>query len=174
MVHIGVAFDIKDSVQSGKQINLDAELDKQMEKAIELNARVYEKSASYSNVMMLAGYAGIFAIWTFVKTDLSPRATEVVALLLGMSLIIYVTFELYAMFMRAQPLSEVAKQTSAKPTDFFAAMQNIEMRQNRRALHAAIVWRVTFWPAVVLGYASALLLSYNLIAGLLHWSFWPA
>ncbi len=103
-----------ESIGSGTQVDSQAEL----AKIVELNARIYEKAASHNNVMMLAGYAGIFAIWGFVKDFLSKGASLWVAILLGISLVLFVIFELISMYMRSRPALKFAKIPISNAEDY--------------------------------------------------------
>ena len=59
------------------------------------HAQMFDEIARYSNVVLTLGYAGIFAIWTFVKQDISPFWNYVVAYSTGLSLLIFIGWTLY-------------------------------------------------------------------------------
>src|SRR5687767_2281479 len=61
---------------------------------IEILSASYDKAAAYANVIILAGFAGGFAIWSNVQENISTRARITVALLLTISLATFVFFEI--------------------------------------------------------------------------------
>jgi hypothetical protein len=66
---------------------------------IQSQEQSFQKLEAYSKTIAL-GYAGLFAIWGFVKDHLSHRAVLVTAMLAGLSLIVYMGWEVASMFYR--------------------------------------------------------------------------
>ena len=65
-----------------------------LEKSSEVQVHNFDKAANYNNFVLSLGYAGFFAIWTFVK-DQIPDFDEVLsAFLLGLSLFIFIFWTL--------------------------------------------------------------------------------
>jgi hypothetical protein len=96
-VTLGCSFIVPSTSASNGQI----ELKERMDQAVKSTMQIYEKAQAYSNAMMLAGYAGIFALWTFSKGALTTKTTNAVIVLVGLSLILYVSWEIYGMIHRA-------------------------------------------------------------------------
>ncbi len=69
---------------------------------IELNAKLFEKAQAYTNVIILAGYAGAFTVWSSTKQSLSAKANIVIAGLLAFSLLAFVCHEIYGMIQRSR------------------------------------------------------------------------
>jgi hypothetical protein len=59
------------------------------EAIIEIVSRTHDRASAYTNLVMLGGYTGAFAIWNFSREHLTVKATASVALLLGTSLALY-------------------------------------------------------------------------------------
>src|SRR5229473_781460 len=78
---------------------LDDEAKRQIDLAVEIQIRIiagaYEKANAYTNLIILAGYAGLFALWQFTKDNLSRTQVLVSALLTLTSITIFVLFEIY-------------------------------------------------------------------------------
>ncbi len=60
---------------------------------IQSQEQVFQKLEAYSKTIITLGYAGLFAIWAFVKDYLSLRAALTTALLVGFSLMVYIAWE---------------------------------------------------------------------------------
>src|SRR5436190_19873537 len=41
---------------------------------IEIQSKLFDRAAAYSNLIMLGGYAGAFTIWANTKAQLSPKS----------------------------------------------------------------------------------------------------
>jgi hypothetical protein len=142
-------------------------------KVFDYHSRVFDKSSTYNNVVMTAGYAGIFAIWSLTKEYLPIHAAAVIAILTGISLILFVGWTIYGMILRAQPTIDFAKIVDKKPGDFINSLSALETADNNRVLKAAKLWMYIFVPTAVTGFAGALLLMWNMIATLLGCGVWP-
>lgn len=169
---VEIAVDLLGAPENG---GTDAQVDSQAElaKLVELNARIYEKAASHNNVMMLAGYAGIFAIWGFVKDFLSKNSSLWIAILLGISLSLFVLFELISMYMRSRPALKFAKLPISNADEYLAALPAFQSDMNKQVLAAVFVWRLLFYPTVLAGFAAAILLMLNVIWRLADYPSWP-
>jgi hypothetical protein len=55
---------------------------------IQQQDQIFQKLEAYSKTIILLGYAGLFAVWGFVKDHLSHRAIVTTAALVGFSLIV--------------------------------------------------------------------------------------
>jgi hypothetical protein len=160
----------------GEPANTGAQEDSHavMAKTVEFNARIYEKAASHNNVMLLAGYAGIFAIWGFVKDFLSKNASLWIAILIGSSLLLFVVFELIGMYLRARPAFKFAKISKKSPDEYLAALPEFFNDMNKQSLAAVLVWKVLFYPTVVAGFSAAILLMVNVFRRLADYPSWPS
>lgn len=137
-----------------------AELKERMRSVVDLQGRMWEKAQSYSNVIMLAGYAGIFAIWSLVKDKLSPCETGIIAILLGISLILYISFELYSMILRSLYAKGALNVMSTDPTKYFEALAEFEEKVRRSAATLSKVWVWVLPPTIFSGYAAAIYMMY--------------
>jgi len=64
---------------------------------VAIHCKGYEKAVLYTNLIMVGGYAGAFAIWNITSDTLSKSANAWVGLLLVISLSVFVFFEIYKM-----------------------------------------------------------------------------
>ncbi|MGN6535123.1 MAG: hypothetical protein ACTHKQ_05255 [Mesorhizobium sp.] len=135
----------------------------------------YERSAAYTNVIMVAGYAGIFGIWSFTKDQLSATASVAVALMVGISMLFFVSWELAKMMHNSRHVSKMARvlTTAHTPEQFSSAIEKAQSETKTAQLWFARAW----WPILAItilpGLAGGLLLYYQFMALLLGWPTWP-
>jgi hypothetical protein len=122
---------------------------------------------------MLGAYAGLFAIWSFSKDVLTSRTTEWVAILAGISLLIYITWEITGMVSRAIRHHQFNLLVNKSPSEFFKALDDLRGTERSRMIRDAWAWRVILVITVGSGYLAALLLLYNAAAKLIAWPQWP-
>lgn len=90
-------------------------------------------------------------------------------MLLGVSLILYVSWEIFGMIQRAAGQARFLALVDKSPTDFFQIFGQQEAENRRIARRYFIAWGVILIPTIITGYAAALLLVYNAAASI----FWP-
>ncbi len=76
------------------------ELQEFIRKQKEIITSSYEQAKNYSNIIMMGGYAGLFAIWNFTKSYLLCWQVMVVGLLSLVSVLTFVLFEVYGSWLR--------------------------------------------------------------------------
>lgn len=62
----------------------------------------FQQARAYLNVILIAGYAGLFALWTTFQDRLSSLSILVSGLLACVSIMLFVAWELYSMVKRQQ------------------------------------------------------------------------
>ena len=87
---------------------------------LELQSSMFNRAAAYTNIILVGGYAGAFTIWNFTRSQLTPRATIVVALFLSISLVTFIAFEVFKMIWTAVELKKqvLILRTAKSPTEF--------------------------------------------------------
>ncbi|MBX9464091.1 MAG: hypothetical protein KL840_14220 [Aquamicrobium sp.] len=157
-----------------------ARLAKQMQEAhtkvlIDVTSAGYERGTAYTNVLMLAGYAGIFGIWSFTKDHLTETASLTVALLVGLSLMFFVGWELAKMIHGSFHVSKMTKLISGNksPGDFFTELEKTQTEAKVAQLWFGRAWFVILAVTIIPGFGGALLLYYHYLAILLDWPAWP-
>jgi hypothetical protein len=146
-----------------------------MDQAVKSQIQIYEKAQAYSNAMMLllAGYAGIFALWTFAKGALATKTTNAVIVLVGVSLILYVSWEIYGMIHRATVQAKFLALLDKTPNEFFQILGQQDVENRRIAGRYMVAWRIILVPTILTGYVGALMLLYNAAANIFGFTQWP-
>ncbi len=132
----------------------DADIEK-IEKAISAS---YDKALAYSKVILGLGYAALLAIWSGTKQVMSEPLLIASALLIVMSILAYITFEIGSMVLNSWMHWKWYKAISHSGVR--AAIQQNEDRQRRSYPLVMKVWLVTAIFAVLTGLGAAGILIY--------------
>lgn len=149
---------------------------KQIDVIADMMSTAFDKSMVYSNAIMIAGYAGIFGIWSYVRDKITSNASVCIALFLGISISVFIAFELYKMVMYS--ISSMKQLSIIKyelpPDVFFEKLQELKRRNNSNSMKFMfILWVVSFFISVFFAIAALVVLFYNLAAILVGWPLWP-
>jgi hypothetical protein len=145
------------------------------EAMIEVLTVSFDKAVAYVNVIILAGYAGSFTSWAYTRDQLSPNATILVALLLGVSLAFFVFFEVFKMLFIHRHNTKQAKLLHA---DHEARVFLERLRTLQSAAPQSTLWFMRIWGAVtavsvISGLCAVGILFYNFFALLFGSPLWP-
>lgn len=146
---------------------------------LEINRRIqilqaaFDKSAAYANIIIIAGYAGVFAIWSFTK-DFLPEITALwVALLVGFSMFVFCGWEVFKMIHSGRafrPFIELMKR-GLPPEDFFREVQILDQKTAAEELVLYYRWYIVLLLTIPTGFGGALLLFYSFIERLIQLTF---
>ena len=145
-------------------------MDKDLQDFIEQQKKIvlssYEQSKSYSNIIMMGGYAGIFAIWSFTKADLEQWQSMTVGLLAILSVFSFVLFEIYGVWLRSTQTFNLLKQlkTAEKLGQFPIDYGKDEMK---RIETMAKVWPYFFFFTLGTGVLAGLILLWAFVSKLI-------
>ncbi len=138
-------------------MNDDAVLEQVTERVL----RQWDKMTSYTNLVLVAGYAAFFATWTQAEPFLSEFWFVAAGLLASLSVVIFITFEIAKVYLTSQALKKMSEAVVQNRAVFFQEMQNIEKIEAKQINY----WVWSFWPTVVTGYAAGLIV---IIGFLIH------
>jgi len=131
----------------------------------------YDKAAAYTTVIVFGGYAGFFAIWQLSKDYLSKGQALWAALLILISLLAFVLFEVLKMvlvtksvFARASVLRDPGVRSD--PQRLLKALNELEESHHAGVGGFLIAWATTVFIAVAGALAGAGVLGYAFISGL--------
>lgn len=135
--------------------------DKLDQRIMSHQSMLFDKSQAYINFIVTLGYAGFFAIWNLVKDFMHPWDMKIVAICLGTSLLIFITWTLIAMLASTASVNRVAKaiRENQNNRDELAEAVELAERENlKRGLWLQIFWRPTFIASVLTGFLSGITL----------------
>ena len=125
----------------------------------------FSKAMAYTNTVILAGYASFFGIWNFTKPQLTNNQILWSAVLMSVSLIAFVLFEIYGMFYRSKSLLGLANVVNNQETFNKKLLEHKEKEQTRSIVHGRI-WLFVFPVSVISGVSAAGILLWAFIAQL--------
>ncbi len=140
---------------------MNKELQEFIQKQKELIISNYEQGKSYSNIIMLGGYAGLFAIWNFTKEYLEKWQSISIGLLTLFSVLIFVLFEIYGGWIRSTQTLNLLKQLQ-KAEKLGSFPDDYGKQELKRLEVLAKIWPFFFFSAL----GTALLASF-----ILMWAF---
>lgn len=140
---------------------------------IQSQEQTFQKLEAYSKTIIVLGYAGLFAIWGFVKDHLSHRAVLATAMLVGFSLIVYIAWEVASMIHRTMLQLRFNRAIKDHPADPAKAVNDYVEQTRAELARGAPIWMVVQILTVGPGFAGALLLIFNVFANLTGLPQWP-
>jgi len=131
----------------------------------EILAYVYEKAVAYTNLVIIGGYAGMFAIWQLMRTRFALSQELIVAALMTSSIILFVGFEVYKMISNAYFYRQLDRVISSQVPELERAHAWQIAWKNHGAKEAK-VWIYFLVPTVITGFGAGFLLLWNFIAAI--------
>ncbi len=152
-----------------------SQMDQEIDMRTQIISAAYDRAATYTNLIIFAGYAGTFTLWSFTKEYLPEQAAITIALMLGISLFIFCGWEVYKMIYTS---SSLRRQTSImlqglSPDKFGQAIQRAKIQTSKEAVKLYRYWIFILILTIPLGFGGALLMFYNFAANLTGLPYWP-
>ena len=136
------------------------------ERRLKLVESSWDKASAYDTAITVAGYAAFFGLWSGVADDVSPAARTLTAALMGVSLLLYISWTLLVMITRhsydREFVGTIAK--SQEPIDAINDWDTIERKKIRALIGVQSFWMPVFGTAVLTGLSGALLLTYSCLS----------
>jgi len=101
-------------VKELRQFQASVEYEKQVQAALELMGRMQASHASYTNLIIVAGYAAFFTFWSTLKNDLPKWLYAVSGLLIVLSLLVFIAWEVTKMIWGAFHLRKAEYQLTSR------------------------------------------------------------
>lgn len=140
--------------------------DPALEAQKELLSHAYSSGMAYLNVVFGIGYAGFFATWGFTKDALTYSTKLGSALLICVSLLSFILFEVYKSFYLSQSLLSLSRAIS-QPHNFHAPINAWRLETRSREIRMGRIWAVAFWITLITGVSAGFVLMSAFIHGLL-------
>ena|SRR6185437_11112674 len=157
-----------------KDLSLEEEraADKFRKAAFEWQSAQFSRASAYTNVILIAGYAGVFAIWNYTHSLLTPKTTAIVGICLGLSLLAFLGFEVFKMVSLALFMTRQSAHLENLPSyqtllEKWNSIEHDESHYN--VTYIFPIWKLAVGIAVLTALVAAGLLLYNYVAILLKW-----
>jgi ferric-dicitrate binding protein FerR (iron transport regulator) len=151
-----------------KQFQSDVQYDKQVQAALEITSRMQSGHAAYTNLVIAAGYAAYFTLWSTLKSDLPNRLYSLSGLMITLSLLIFMSWEITKMIWSAVAFHNIEKRLASRS----ASPEAVTKWQQEILSFDRQVSRVWIWflvPTILFGLSSSLCL-----IGFFAWRLWGA
>ena len=136
----------------------------------ELLSAAFSQARAYTNLILGAGYGGFFAVWAFMRGQLTAPQVLWSALLVTLSLISFVAFEVYSSFYNSRALLNLARAVEDE-AHFATRILEWKRDQQRRNIRFGKIWGSVFAVTFLTGFSGGLVLLYAFIRGLVRWYF---
>lgn len=155
---------------------LDDEEKRQVELVVETHVKIltaaYDKAMAYTNLVIVAGYASLFGLWHLTKEQLSRNQILSAALLLLVSIIIFVLFEVYKAYYTSTALlgySQIVNSPENQDSlgKLVSEIERYKLADQRRGIRFGKSWLVVFIVTTLTGLGAALILLYAFLRALL-------
>lgn len=142
-----------------------------IEAQVKVLSATFDKSAAYTNLIILAAYAGFFGLWQLTKDYLTKELALWSALLMLVSVVIFVAFEVIKMVVIQHNFMDRVKvlkspEVQRDPRALESAFQELGVVHERVLYHFMRFWVGALVATILTGMAAASLLGYAFIASL--------
>lgn len=130
--------------------------DQQIEAFIQLNEKLMINATNYTNLIMVAGYAGFFAFWSSLSGKIPALLFAACGLLITLSLTLFISWELIKMFWSAKHMrkAQAILAKSRRP----ATVAEYEKAFREFNAETQKVWMLFLIPSVATGVLAAVML----------------
>lgn len=162
--------EVVEHIAKEQQAKLAREIAEAQQKIITVS---YDKAASYATIIIFGGYAGFFSIWNLSNQYLSKWQTIWSALLILISLLLFVLFEVFKMIavsriLLAQKNVLRLPEVQSDPERLLHEIKKLEQSQNSFGRVFVIIWTVVVVICAVCALSAAAVLIYAFISGLVR------
>lgn len=139
---------------------------------IKIVTAAYNQATAYTNLILLGGYAGFFGLWQLTKEYLSREQALWSALLVLVSLLFFILFEVVKMVVSTKATLGKARvlqspEMLSTPTRALAALKEVESSIEHALGPFMRYWGVTVFVCLVTALVAAGILAYAFISGLI-------
>jgi cbb3-type cytochrome oxidase subunit 3 len=141
------------------------------DKLIQHVADTYSYASVYDNAIIVGGFAAFFALWGGTSGDIARFPRLVTVSLMGLALLLYITWHMLQMLARQKFEHERAGAFALMndPQAFNERYIDIDQRQAIAFQRILRLWPFIFVPSVVFGFAGGGLLAYSALAAAFSW-----
>ena len=118
----------------------DKEIDDLIDRLVKINAASFEAASKYTVLIMAAGYAGLLSLISSIKDKSSPKIIAWSVIFVGISLVIFVLWEIYKMVTTADFNARLSRVIHS-PRHEFSELYNTQVRyENEVKVSLAKLW----------------------------------
>jgi hypothetical protein len=142
-----------------------------VENWVKITGALYDKGTTYTNVVLIGGYAAFFGLWTSPRSLISVNQARLAAILMIISVSLFVAFEAWKMvrtqehILRYQRILENV-QNETNPDVINQAFRDYEHARTQYGNRFIVGWRICSYLMAATGLLSVLILLCGFISGL--------
>lgn len=138
---------------------------------INIIGALYDKAATYTNIIIIAGYASFFGLWSLTKEHLNKEQILWAAIFISISLISFVFFEVVKMIITSFSLLKQQASISDPavvndPNKLLSRLQRYDFDIKRINSKSIKVWLVTLVISIITGLIAIGIMFWAFICGL--------
>mgnify|MGYP001260409379 FL=1 len=143
-----------------------------IESHVKILSAGYDKAVTYTNVIVIGGYASFFGLWSVSKPYLSAVQARWAGLIMLLSVSTFVFFEVYKMVVTTRELhkrTQILQNPEAQdnPTIWLAKLEEYEQNCRRENIAFIRIWGANVIVAVVSAVVAVGILGFSFVNGLL-------
>lgn len=152
-------------VEQAQQDQMEKQKNEQIELLIRVQAAGFEKAIAYANVIILAGYAGAFALLSITQKFVPYKLLITSVILLAFSLVIFCGWEVGKMIFYAHHNRKIIPLLNKKlpPASFFKAIEDLQREENLSNIQMGRWWYLVLVLTVIPGFSAGGLLLYSYV-----------
>ncbi len=152
---------VEDYISEAESRFLERQEDEIREKLLSFQMMLTDKASSYNNIVITLGFAGFFGIWNFIRDSMNEFDEQIIAFLLGTSLIVFITWTLRVSFRSGKSNSSIINVYTMEFRDneeFLSELKKQEKISNLKTAQLMKFYYPVFYSFVMAGFSAGFIL----------------
>jgi hypothetical protein len=149
---------IRRELQALAEKQATAETEERKEVMISIASVQYDKAAIYTNIVLGIGYVAFFTVWSGMRDALGPTQRLWSALLMLISVTVFVLWETAKMIYASRDTKEFANALELQGNAFEDALARATRSQKKRSLRLGRLWHGVLGVTILTGLPAMVIL----------------
>lgn len=141
-------------VAQQKQQMIDIKSTNENKELLDLITKIYsnmfDKAMNYTNVIIVAGFAGLLAIWGYVQSFLHDWDKIASILAIMVSLIFFILWEIIKMIINGISSQRIAKVLKSSSSQLLKKLEEAEIKDQKQNILFYRIWMFFTLPLTIL------------------------
>lgn len=139
-----------------RQSELQKKKNETVETLIKVMSASYDKASTFTNVIMIGGYASFFAVWGKMYDKLSPFYMGLSGAFVTLSVLFFIFWEIHKLIFYSTNLKDFYQVTEEEnPERFFDKLNKIRLEEQRKSLRQVKIWYFVLIVTIIPGVTGA-------------------
>lgn len=134
------------------------DFEKQVEALIKINASLFDKAAAYTNLVIVAGYAVFYTVWSKSEAYLPSTWFVAAALLVTFSALTFICFEVFKLLINRETFKCLDEVVKAAHNQISNKIEKYELRNAKLSARVMRAWIIVFPVTLTTGLCGAVIL----------------